>query len=329
MMTDNTLKNPFNDPPGTVVTGKWHKNRYRLLKRLGAGANGAVYLAESAAGPVALKVGVSTAQVASESSVLKTISKARGQSLGPSFLEADDWERGREIIPFYVMEYIDGPDLLSFVTGKGFSWAAVPLIQLLSDLQHLHEQGWIFGDLKPENLLVGTPGNRIRCIDPGGMTKIGRSVKEFTEFFDRGYWGLGSRKAEPSYDLFSVAMVMINLAYPNRFLKKQANGFPQLMAAVRQHAGLCKFEAVLRKALGGGYRTAFEMRQDMLMLLTSHREKKKAKTTHRPEKSKLGQSRAKRRRFRKFKKFMAAMMIILMISVLYWYYTYGQISIPF
>nr|WP_233896616.1 hypothetical protein [Heyndrickxia coagulans] len=65
------------------------------------------------------------------------------------------------------------------------------------------------------------------------------------------------------------------------------------------------------------------------MLLTSHREKKKAKTTHRPEKSKLGQSRAKRRRFRKFKKFMAAMMIILMISVLYWYYTYGQISIPF
>lgn len=99
MMTDNTLKNPFNDPPGTVVTGKWHKNRYRLLKRLGAGANGAVYLAESAAGPVALKVGVSTAQVASESSVLKTISKARGQSLGPSFLEADDWERGREIIP--------------------------------------------------------------------------------------------------------------------------------------------------------------------------------------------------------------------------------------
>ena len=33
--------------------------------------------------------------------------------------------------------------------------------------------------------------------------------------------GLGSRKAEPGYDLFAVAMIMINTAYPNRFNKKE------------------------------------------------------------------------------------------------------------
>ena len=40
---------------------------------------------------------------------------------------------------------------------------------------------------------------------------MGSSIKEFTEFYDRGYWGLGSRKAEPSYDLFAVAMIMIQM----------------------------------------------------------------------------------------------------------------------
>ena len=83
-----------------------------------------------------------------------------------------------------------------------------------NDLDKLHENGWVFGDLKPENLIVTGPPPKIRCIDVGGTTIQGRAIKEFTEFYDRGYWGLGSRKAEPTYDLFAVAMIMINTAYP-------------------------------------------------------------------------------------------------------------------
>ena len=78
----------------------------------------------------------------------------------------------------------------------------------------------MFGDLKPENLIVTGPPPSIRCIDVGGTTLQGRAIKEFTEFYDSGYWGLGTRKAEPGYDLFAVAMIMINTAYPKRFNKK-------------------------------------------------------------------------------------------------------------
>lgn len=54
--------------------------------------------------------------------------------------------------------------------------------QLLSSLSAIHREGWVFGDLKPENLIVTGPPPQIRCIDVGGTTKEGRAIKEYTEF---------------------------------------------------------------------------------------------------------------------------------------------------
>ena len=113
------------------------------------------------------------------------------------------------------------------MSKKGKTWLPILILQLLSDLENLHNQGWVFGDLKPDNLIISGPPVKIRCIDVGGTTMIGRAIKEYTEFFDRGYWGEGSRKAEVTYDLFAVAMIMINAYYPGRFTK-QKGGIEQL-----------------------------------------------------------------------------------------------------
>jgi serine/threonine-protein kinase len=153
--------------------------------------------------------------------------------------------------------------LLTFIQQKGKSWTTVLFLQLLNDLDKLHENGWVFGDLKPENLIVTGPPPRIRCIDVGGTTIQGRAIKEFTEFFDRGYWGLGSRKAEPSYDLFAVAMIMINLAYPKRF-SKTTGGISQLREAIRLKPELKPLETVMAKSLQGSYDSAKQMRADLL-----------------------------------------------------------------
>ena len=107
------------------------------------------------------------------------------------------------------------------------------VLQLLTSLADLHKHDWVFGDLKPDNLIVTTPAYKVRCVDVGGTTVIGRSIKEFTEFFDRGYWGLGSRKADPQYDLFAVAMIMVNAVYPTRFSKK-GEGYTQLKEKIMQ-----------------------------------------------------------------------------------------------
>lgn len=80
------------------------------------------------------------------------------------------------------MEYIAGTDLLTFIKQNGTTWLPVLISQLLTDLDYLHKNGWVFGDLKPENLLVTKSPVKIRCIDVGGTTMQGRAIKEFTEF---------------------------------------------------------------------------------------------------------------------------------------------------
>ncbi|RHW31819.1 protein kinase family protein [Neobacillus notoginsengisoli] len=256
-------KNQCNFKPGTVIEGKWHGHRYVLLKELGKGANGTVYLVKRGNFNVALKISTNSMSVTSEANVLKSFAKVQGPFLGPSLLDVDDWITKDGRYSFYVMEYIKGSGLQEFLGAKGKDWIQPLFLQLLHDLGELHRNGWIFGDLKPENLIVAGPPTRIRCIDVGGTTIEGRSIKEFTEFFDRGYWGLGSRKAEPSYDLFAVAMVMISTSYPGRF-QKQEGGLTQLLGAISTKEALRDYKPVLTKALQGKYTAAIEMRNDLL-----------------------------------------------------------------
>lgn len=267
-MRNTTWMNQCNVPAGTIIRGKWHGHSYTVIKKLGNGANGVVYLARGKNGNSALKMGRDSAAMISEVNVLKAFSKVRGVVLGPSLLDVDDWRRGQgQLIPFYVMEYIEGPDLLSFIRMKGESWSGVLIVQLLEILANMHRQGWVFGDLKPENLIVSNPPPRIRCIDVGGTTKVGRSIKEFTEFYDRGYWGLGSRKAEPSYDFFSAAMMMIHLHVPKKFTKK-GDGLDQLNAVISNHPDLSRYKHVLLKAIGGRYKQAEQMKSDLLDVIS-------------------------------------------------------------
>ena len=266
-MINHTLKNQgCKLLPGTVVKGKWYQNVYEILETLGYGATGTVYLAKSKQGLVALKMSENSMSITSEVNVLRHFSKVQGSTLGPSLLDVDDYvtTKTSQSIPFYVMEYMKGSSLLSFLQKKGEEWLGVLMIQLLSDLEKLHQAGWVFGDLKPENLIVVGPPSKIRWFDVGGTTYIGRSVKEYTEFFDRGYWGLGSRKADPAYDLFAVAMIMMNCAYPKRFSKKSDQPIVQLSQAIDAKPPLIKYKSLMINALLGKYQNASEMRVDLI-----------------------------------------------------------------
>jgi serine/threonine-protein kinase len=203
----------------------------------------------------------------SEVNVLKAFSKVQGNVLGPSLIDVDDWVTVGITRPFYVMEYLHGQPLLSFIRARGEEWIGILTVQLLADLDRLHRAGWVFGDLKPDNLLVVGPPPRVRWLDVGGITLIGRSVKEYTEFFDRGYWGLGSRKAEPSYDLFATAMIMMNAGYPQRFDRKK-EGARQLREALYASPFLRRYRGVIAAALEGRYPDAPSMRKDMVQVMS-------------------------------------------------------------
>jgi len=316
------MKNQFKVKPGIVIEGKWHKNAYTILKELGYGANGIVYLAKWHNQYVALKMSDNGMSITSEANVLKSFAKVQGSVLGPSLLDVDDWEQKSGNTFFYVMEYIKGPDLMTFIEQKGPTWLPVLTLQLLTDLEKMHSNGWIFGDLKPENLIITGPPAKIRCIDVGGTTIKGRAIKEFTEFYDRGYWGLGSRKADPGYDLFALAMIMINTAYPNRFTKT-SGGLVQLRDQIKQSKQLEKVEVVIMHALQGDYLTAVQMRNDLLQVINKdHSDRRPVSRQTRSKNSAKHQVSQRKRKKGGWTETFLLLTIVLLFYVLY---IYGQL----
>ncbi|WP_404430174.1 protein kinase family protein [Sutcliffiella horikoshii] len=346
-MMNNTMKNLVgNLPQGTTIIGKWHKERYTIVRTLGYGATGYVYLTRSSKGLAALKISENSMSITSEVNVLRHFSKVQGFSLGPSLLDVDDWERpnsgGKQSFSFYVMEFLEGEPLLSFVQKRGMEWAGILTLQLLTDLETLHQEGWVFGDLKPDNLIVTATPPKVRLVDVGGTTQHGRAIKEFTEFFDRGYWGLGSRKAEATYDLFAVAMIMIHICYPKQFQKNGEGGRKQLEEQIDKNSWLKRYKVVLMRALAGEYSSAHEMKSGMLSVISQRNPTPSSKgTAQRPvsNKAKQGPVSSTSRAARKgastqskpvptktsSKGWMETAVLLSVILFAYFFYLYGQV----
>ncbi|WP_041450058.1 protein kinase domain-containing protein [Amphibacillus xylanus] len=264
MLSQKKSTSAFNLPVGSQIIGKWNKQTYTILRLLGKGAIGAVYLVKNRDGQfAALKISDQIASISSEVNVLKKLTKVHGSTPGPSLFDTDDWiSRSGQSYPFYTMEYVHGERLDQFISSKGIDWLAVLLCQLLSELEKLHQLGFVLGDLKIDNLIVTKSPIRLRFIDVGGVTSFGRSVKEYTDFYDRGYWKFGDRKAEPKYDLFSLAMVAIHCVYPNQF-KKTDQPRRQLLNKLKQSKSLANYQLFLERALLGKYKSCFEMKRDL------------------------------------------------------------------
>lgn len=263
--------------PGITLTGKWHKRRYTIKRKLGAGAIGSVYLCDVDGQPAALKISDKGTSLTVEVNVLKALKKVQARRLGPSLLDVDDWVAPNGLTySFYVMEYLQGETIPSFLRKHGSEWTGVFMLQLLEDLEQLHQSGWVFGDLKLENLLVVRAPSSVRWVDVGGTTKIGRAIKEYTEFYDRGYWGMGTRRAEASYDLFAFVMVFLNVYYPNRF-EKGPQPEKTLFKKLNDAKALAPYHTSLKKALLGKYQSSAEMKREITSSLYTVQKRSRSK----------------------------------------------------
>lgn len=275
------MKKRYEATPGELLTGKWTGHTWQVEREIGRGANGIVYLVSGTIGQAALKFADSAA-VASETNTLKSLERVRGASPGPFFIEADDLEKNGGIYPFYIMEYIDGLMLHTFMRNKREEWIFIVLLRLLDFLEPLHNSGKIMGDLKPENLIVSGPAHRIRAVDMGGITKQGRSVKEYTTLYDRAAWRSGTREAEPAYDLFAASVMTIALMHKKEV--QEAGGHVERLIAIIESSTVLQLAApILKQAIKGHYNCAKTMKKELLICLadkepTKMRTRKKSKS---------------------------------------------------
>ena len=191
---------------GKVVTGKWNRRIYRILRILGSGENGLVYLAERDAELIAIKVSEDSAALSLEWERMREMGQAL-ISPCPRVYEMDDVETDDRVYAFFAMEYIEGGDLRQYAARMSKEQFPAVLLEIAGLLHAMHQKGYAFGDLKPENVLVKKTTLQPVLIDFGGVTPFGAVIKEFTEIYDRSFWGYGARKADEHYDFFALAMV--------------------------------------------------------------------------------------------------------------------------
>lgn len=227
---------------------------------MGLGANGQVYLAVADGRyTCAVKIGADAAELQGEANILASLDGAEKERRRPFLLDVDDAALDGREVPFYAMRYVPGSPVKSYLRKHGSHWFGVIGYRLLERLAQLHDAGWVFGDVKNDNVLVGEYG-RVELVDYGGMSAIGRSVRQFTEIYDRGYWSAGSRTADPGYDLFGVAILWLHvfdgkrLLHLTRVLLPQNRSPRELMKLVRSHSLLLPMADWMDKALSGQFK---------------------------------------------------------------------------
>jgi WD40 repeat protein len=146
------------EPPGEVS----RHPRYRVVRYLGGGGMGTVYMAEHRLmeGSVALKVihRRFTANPAVADRFRREI-KAAARLSHPNIVTAYDAEQAGDT-HFLVMEFVEGQTLTEYLRQRGplpVHEACAYARQAALALQHAHERGMVHRDVKPDNLMLVLP----------------------------------------------------------------------------------------------------------------------------------------------------------------------------
>ena len=182
------------DPPACI-------GLYRILRVLGEGGMGIVYLADQSA-PIERRVALKVMKLGMDSKQFVARFESERQALAvmdhPGIARVYDagiTEYGR---PYFVMELIHGVPVTEYCdTNRLNVRQRVELVMALCHaVQHAHQKGVIHRDLKPSNVLVGLQDGRAipKVIDFGIAKVTDRRLIDLTLYTE-----VGQRVGTPAY----------------------------------------------------------------------------------------------------------------------------------
>jgi len=171
----------FMEQPGTQI------GRYKILRILGEGGMGIVYLAEQQ-GSIRRRVALKVIKPGMDSKRVLARFEAERQALAlldhlnvANIYDAGTTQAGR---PFFVMEYVKGLPVTEYCDHhKLIINERLRLFQQVCNaVQHAHQKGIIHRDIKPSNILVSTQDDKAvpKIIDFGVAKAISQPLTERT-----------------------------------------------------------------------------------------------------------------------------------------------------
>tara|TARA_Y100000296_G_C5178804_1_gene261925 strand:- start:4918 stop:8202 length:3285 start_codon:yes stop_codon:yes gene_type:complete len=150
---------------------------YKLVKRIGAGGMGVVYLGERNDGKIQQQV------------ALKFVYPSIGYIVGESFIQQEaqyladlnhpniakifSVETADNNLPYMVMEYISGVSVNDFIAEKGSVNSTLKLLAKLANaLEQAHRRGIVHADVKPSNIMLDDTGEP-KLLDFGVASSMG------------------------------------------------------------------------------------------------------------------------------------------------------------
>lgn len=214
--------------PGDVLG-----NRYRIVKLLGRGGMGAVYLAEDSRLPGKLWAVKEMYSPASDYSAAEDEARFLAECSHPGLAAVADYlPPDGAGCSYLIMEYIPGDTLEAvFRRANPFPWQQAVRIgmELCGILGYLHEgrpKPIIHRDLKPSNIMLDAQG-RVRLIDFG----TARHYKPSADA-DTMYWGtlgfaapeqLQGKQTDARTDLYTLGAVLYYLLSGGSFYDRQTD----------------------------------------------------------------------------------------------------------
>lgn len=186
-------------------------DRYRIIRKLGQGASGVVYLVwdEHIQRHVAIKV----SHAKSEDRIMVEAQSA-GRLRNPNIVDIHDANVEGEWC-YITMEYVEGPSLSEFCRKEN----RLPLQRVVeitmgvcSGLEYAHRGGIVHRDIKPSNIILDAEGIP-KITDFGIAQTTGRTMR-FGVFGTPGYMSPEQLKDEPvtvRSDIFSLGCVLYEL----------------------------------------------------------------------------------------------------------------------
>ncbi|CAM5417054.1 hypothetical protein GCM10010261_25490 [Streptomyces pilosus] len=262
-------------PPGSVLrpqhhewdpTSRWKPLQsfdprtvgpYTVLRRIGSGSMGRVFLGQSLAGRL-LAIKVVKEELADDPEFRKRfqreVAAARGVNgfYAPPVVDADTTGE----IPWLATAYVSAPSLQDLVDACGplpldaLRWVAA---QLVEALRSVHAAAIVHRDLKPSNVLVGVDG--LRVIDFGlalaAAVAASKLTVAHTTLGTPAYMSpeqaVDARKVTPASDVYALGAVLVFAAtghspYPGgnalSVLLRMQSGDPDLSGVPEEFAGV-------------------------------------------------------------------------------------------